>query len=165
MGTISRKNRITRRGFLELSSAALATAKLLGDVNPANAVPAVGNRVDTAKTDSAPRTSKIALEEHFVLPETDVDSSLGYTFPTPELRLQVQDLGGGRIARWTAVLWNSASSHSFHLGSRPFLASRKLSPFRGDRTTIWPSTSQSIPNAWKGSRLCRCRILRLPLRN
>ena len=98
MRTMNRKERITRRGFLELSSAALATSKLLGDVNPAKAVPAVGNRVDTAKTDSAPRTSKIALEEHFVLPETDVDSSLGYTFPTPELRLQIQDLGGGRIA-------------------------------------------------------------------
>src|ERR1700731_1784197 len=30
MGTISRKDRITRRGFLELSSAALATAVTLG---------------------------------------------------------------------------------------------------------------------------------------
>jgi hypothetical protein len=62
--------RFTRRGFLELSSAALATAGLLGDANAANATPVAGNAVDPAKPDSAPITGKIALEEHFVLPET-----------------------------------------------------------------------------------------------
>src|SRR5713101_7022427 len=96
MGTINRKDRITRRGFLELSSAALATTGLLADVNVAKA--ATGNPMDTVNHDSALMTGKIALEEHFALPETDLDSSLGYTLATPELRLQIQDMGGGRIA-------------------------------------------------------------------
>jgi predicted TIM-barrel fold metal-dependent hydrolase len=96
MGTISRKDRITRRGFLELSSAALATAGLLGDANPAKAAPS--NRMDSVNPDSALMPGKIALEEHFALPETDLDSSLGYTLATPELRLQIQDMGTGRIS-------------------------------------------------------------------
>jgi len=96
MGTINRKDRITRRGFLELSSAAVATTGLLADVNVAKA--ATGNPMDTVNHDPALMTGKIALEEHFALPETDLDSSLGYTLATPELRLQIQDLGSGRIA-------------------------------------------------------------------
>lgn len=54
--------------------------------------------MDPASPDSAPVTGKIALEEHFALPETDLDSSLGYVSPTPELRLQIQDMGKTRIA-------------------------------------------------------------------
>ena len=61
--TTNRKDRITRRGFLELGSAALATAGLLGDSKAATAA------LETANPDSAPMTGKIALEEHFVLPE------------------------------------------------------------------------------------------------
>src|SRR5260370_12122353 len=98
MGTINRKNRIARRGFLELSSAALATKGLLGNANAAKAMPGPGNATDTVKPDSAVVTGKIALEEHFALPETDLASSLGYTLATPELRLQIQDIGSGRIA-------------------------------------------------------------------
>jgi hypothetical protein len=64
---------------LELGSAALATAGLLGNTNAAIAAPAAANTVDTTTPDAAPMTGKIALEEHFVLPETDVDRSLGYT--------------------------------------------------------------------------------------
>jgi 2,3-dihydroxybenzoate decarboxylase len=52
--------------------------------------------LDTAKPDSAPVPRKIALEEHFALPGTIPDS---YTsLPTPESRLQIQDLSSGRIA-------------------------------------------------------------------
>jgi 2,3-dihydroxybenzoate decarboxylase len=43
-------------------------------------------------------TGKIALEEHFALPETDVDTIVGYTRSTPELRVQIKDLGSGRLA-------------------------------------------------------------------
>jgi hypothetical protein len=77
MGTINRRDRITRRGFLELSSAALATTGLLADVNVAK--PATGNPMDmdTVNLDSALMTGKIVLEEHFALPKTDLDSSLG----------------------------------------------------------------------------------------
>src|SRR6266849_8754040 len=86
MGTIDRRNQITRRGFLELSSAALATAGLLGDANAGNATPVAGNAVDTAKPDSAPITGKIALEEHFVLPETADTSYAIRDLRMPELR-------------------------------------------------------------------------------
>src|SRR5271165_2174668 len=99
MGTIDRTDQITRRGFLELSSAVLATAGLLPDVSAARATPDPGNRVDSATADSSLMTGKIALEEHFLLPETaEPDSSLGYALFTPELRAQLQDMGSGRIA-------------------------------------------------------------------
>jgi predicted TIM-barrel fold metal-dependent hydrolase len=98
MKTTNRKDLISRRGFLELGSAALATAGLLGDTKAAKAAPAAANTLDTAKPDSAPMTGKIALEEHFALPETDLDSIVGYTRSSPELRLQLKDMGRGRIA-------------------------------------------------------------------
>jgi gamma-resorcylate decarboxylase len=98
MGTINLRNQITRRGFLELSSAALATAELLGNADAANATSVVGNAVDMAKPDSAPITGKIALEEHFVLPETADTSYAIKDLPTPELRQKVLDVGSGRIA-------------------------------------------------------------------
>ena len=98
MGTIDRKDRITRRGFLELSSAALATAGLLGDANAAKAAPVVANTVDAAQPDLAPMTGKIALEEHFALPETADTSYAIRDLPTPELRQRVLDVGSGRIA-------------------------------------------------------------------
>ena len=49
MGTMNRKDQITRRGFLELSSAAFATAGLLPDATASQAVPDPGNRVDADK--------------------------------------------------------------------------------------------------------------------
>ena len=54
--------------------------------------------METVNRDSPLMTGKIALEEHFALPETDLESSLGYTLATPELRLQIQDMGSRRIA-------------------------------------------------------------------
>jgi predicted TIM-barrel fold metal-dependent hydrolase len=98
MGTIDRKHQITRRGFLELSSAALATAGLLGDAKAANAAPDSRDTVDTARPDWAPLTGKIALEEHFVLPETADTSYAVRDLPTPDFRQKILDLGSGRIA-------------------------------------------------------------------
>ena len=99
MGTTNRKNRITRRGFLELGSAAFATAGLLGNVEAAKAAPDSGKKVDTSKPDSALLTRKIALEEHFALPETaDATYAIGGKPWSPEFRLQIQDMGSGRIA-------------------------------------------------------------------
>jgi predicted TIM-barrel fold metal-dependent hydrolase len=92
VNTKNQKDRITRRGFLELGSAAFATAGLLGDAHDP------GTTRDTAKAGPLPITGKIALEEHFALPETDVDSIVGYTRSTPELRAQLKDMGSGRIA-------------------------------------------------------------------
>lgn len=54
---------------------------------------------DSSEASSSQVKGKIALEEHFTLPETaEADSSLGYALFTPELRLQMQDMGSGRIA-------------------------------------------------------------------
>ena len=98
MGT-TRSDKITRRGFLELGSAAFATAGLLGNVEAAKAAPDSGKKVDTSKPDSALLTRKIALEEHFALPETaDATYAIGGKPWTPEFRLQIQDMGSGRIA-------------------------------------------------------------------
>jgi gamma-resorcylate decarboxylase len=98
MGTINRKDQITRRGFLELSSAALATAGFLGDVNTAQAAPDTGKKLDAGGADAEAMRGKIALEEHFALPETDVDSIIGYLRPSRELQLQLKDMGSGRLA-------------------------------------------------------------------
>jgi len=96
---MNRKDQITRRGFLELGSAAFATAGLLGNVEAAKAAPDSGKKVDTSKPDSALLTRKIALEEHFALPETaDATYAIGGRPWTPEFRLQIQDMGSGRIA-------------------------------------------------------------------
>jgi len=94
--TINQKGRITRRGFFELSSGAIAAAGILAGVDSAEAAPDSGKKVDPAKADSAPITGKIAFEEHFALPGT-IDASYA-SLPTPESRLQLQDLGSGRIA-------------------------------------------------------------------
>jgi hypothetical protein len=85
--------------FLELSSAALATAGIVGDANVARAGSGPANTEDAAKADPAPITGKIALEEHFLLPETGApDPSLGFAVFTPELLRQLKDMGSGRIA-------------------------------------------------------------------
>src|SRR5216683_1311513 len=86
--TINQKGRITRRGFIELSSGAVAAAGILAGVDSAEAAPDPGNKVDPAKADSAPITGKIAFEEHFALPGT-IDASYA-SLPTPESRLQLQ---------------------------------------------------------------------------
>jgi predicted TIM-barrel fold metal-dependent hydrolase len=98
--TTIRKNRITRRGFLELGSAGFAAAGLLADASAAKAAPEPGVKVDTPKPDSAPMTRKIALEEHFALPETaDITGfTQGDRSSSSKFRLQIQDMGSGRIA-------------------------------------------------------------------
>ena len=69
MTTINSKSQITRRGFLEFSSAALATAGLLGDANAANATPVAGNAVDPAKPDSEPITGKLRWKNTLCFPK------------------------------------------------------------------------------------------------
>lgn len=98
MGTINQPDRITRREFLEFGSAALATAGLLGDGTAAKAAEMASITVDTTQSDSTPMAHRIALEEHFVLPETVEATYSIRDLPTPELRQKVLDVGGGRIA-------------------------------------------------------------------
>jgi len=97
MGTINRNGRITRRGFLEFSSAALATAGLLGNANAPAATPVARKSMDADEPGPAPMIGKIALEEHFVLAET-IDTSYAVRDLPPETRHKILDVGSGRIA-------------------------------------------------------------------
>jgi 2,3-dihydroxybenzoate decarboxylase len=96
MTKIDHKGEITRRRFFERTAGALATAGILAADLEATEVPSPDRKLDPATPDPAPKCGKIALEEHFALPGTIPDN---YTsLPTPESRLQIQDLGSGRIA-------------------------------------------------------------------
>jgi hypothetical protein len=94
----NQKDRISRRGFLELGSAALATAGILGDAKAVDAAPMGEHAVDTPQPESAQAAGKIALEEHFALAETIDTSYAKQDLPTPECRQQILDVGSGRIA-------------------------------------------------------------------
>ena len=98
MKPTNQKDRITRRGFLELGSAALATAGILGDAKSADAAPVGDHAVDAPQPDSAQAAGKIALEEHFALAETIDTSYAKQDLPTPEFRQQILDVGNRRIA-------------------------------------------------------------------
>src|SRR5690242_10395733 len=97
MTKIHDQGQITRRGFFERSAGVLATAGILtGGFDATEAAPNPAKKSDSPTPDSIPKYGKIALEEHFAIPGTIPDS---YTsLPTPESRLQMQDLGSGRIA-------------------------------------------------------------------
>jgi gamma-resorcylate decarboxylase len=96
MGT-NPEGRITRRGFLERSSAALASAGLIGNAYAAKSVLNSESTMDSAKLDVVPLAGKIALEEHFVLAET-IESSYAVRDLHPETRQKILDVGSGRIA-------------------------------------------------------------------
>jgi gamma-resorcylate decarboxylase len=95
MGITDQKVRITRRTFLESSSTVFAAATLAGVGTPKTA-PDGRNGVDAAKSDPAPISGKIALEEHFALPEA-ADSAYQIQ-PTSNFRLRMEDVGETRIA-------------------------------------------------------------------
>jgi gamma-resorcylate decarboxylase len=96
MGASNPKGRITRRGFLECGSAALASAGLVG-YGYADSVLMDEGVLDSAKLSSELLAGKIALEEHFVLAET-IDTSYAVRDLHPETRSRILDLGSGRIA-------------------------------------------------------------------
>lgn len=95
MPTGDQKLRITRRGFLEHSVGAVATAGILAGVTPA-AAHDLKAQEPANSTPSPARSGKIALEEHFAIPET-----LGASFAaagTPEFQKQILEIGSARIA-------------------------------------------------------------------
>jgi predicted TIM-barrel fold metal-dependent hydrolase len=96
MGATNPKERVTRRGFLECGSAALASAGLVGN-GYADSVLMDESVLDSAKPSSEPLAGKIALEEHFVLAET-IDTSYAVRDLHPETRQKILDLDSGRIA-------------------------------------------------------------------
>ena len=89
MTAIRRKDGITRRGFLENSVGALATAGVLAGVDPAA-------RGLADNLESAPASRKIAFEEHFAVPET-LSASFAAQGP-PEFQKQIEEIGSLRIA-------------------------------------------------------------------
>jgi 2,3-dihydroxybenzoate decarboxylase len=93
---------ISRRDFIQASGAGALTAGL-GPFLQTETATGQENNTRPAKSDSAPARGKIALEEHFALPES-IDTSYGaqsvadyWTQYGPEFRLQIQDIGSGRI--------------------------------------------------------------------
>lgn len=96
MATIAPEGRITRRGFLGLSSAALASAGLIGNATAGKSPSSPESGMDDAKPDPVALPAKIALEEHFVLPET-IETSYAVRDLPPETRHKILDLGSGRI--------------------------------------------------------------------
>jgi gamma-resorcylate decarboxylase len=96
MSTTNGKGRISRRAFLELSSGALASTGIVCDVNAARNSFDRSGTVQTTKSDAVRVTGKIALEEHFGLPESA--NYAGKDLPTREDRTNFFDLGSRRIA-------------------------------------------------------------------
>jgi gamma-resorcylate decarboxylase len=83
--------RLTRRGFFERGAQALAGAGVLATTCSANS-----EIVPSASLDSEVKSSKIALEEHFVIPETLAAS---YGAPgSPEFQRRLEEIGSARIA-------------------------------------------------------------------
>lgn len=94
MRTIDYNGWITRRGFFERSARAVAGAGLLAAANSSNA--ANVSALEAMNSDSRPMSRKIALEEHFVIPETLAAS---YGAPgSPEFRQRLEEIGSARIA-------------------------------------------------------------------
>ena len=97
MGVKNSAGRITRRGFLEFSSAALASAGLLGHESVAKTALNPESAVNNTESSTMPEAGKIALEEHFVLAET-METSYAVRDLPPQTRQKILDLGSGRIA-------------------------------------------------------------------
>ena len=97
MGVTNPVGVITRRGFLERGSAALASVGLVGNAYAAESVLNPNGVLDSTKSTSEPLGGKIALEEHFVLAET-IDTSYAVRDLPLATRNRILDLGSGRIA-------------------------------------------------------------------
>jgi len=96
MPTNNRTDHFTRRGFISWGARAAATLGVLGRSNAAEAVRAPSGKLDTIASDLLPIKEKIALEEHFSIPET-VDSSYAAHRGADVLRL-IAEIGPDRIA-------------------------------------------------------------------
>lgn len=86
--------KITRRSFFERGVGLLASAGMLAGVSEAEAT--LDTKVDATATEPASMTGKIALEEHFALP--DAADAAYKEQPTPDFGLQMLDIGERRIA-------------------------------------------------------------------
>ena len=81
-------------GFFNRVSKALASAGIISVVTSSNAADgSLG--INETTSDSAPTPAKIALEEHFLIPET-LSASYG-ALGSPEFQRRLQDIGSSRI--------------------------------------------------------------------
>jgi hypothetical protein len=86
---------ITRRGFLELTSAGIISTSFLTEGNAAECEPGSENAV---VPDASPSVYRIALEEHFAVPETFDSSYALKHLPSPEAKEKLLDVGAARVA-------------------------------------------------------------------
>ena len=143
MTTLNPKSGITRRGFFERGAGLFATAGIFAGVSEAKEGLNSDRKVDVARTDPAPMTGKIALEEHFAPPRLRTPTTCNRRW---NFSCKCETWVVGESRRWIAAVWNSASSRTLDLGSKPFPTLPKRSPLRGGGTTIWQSTLQNIRN-------------------
>jgi len=90
---INKMSGISRRGFLQKGFGILGTG-ILAAADPSSA-PAL-ERSQASRSGTSAVVRKIALEEHFVIPET-LNASYG-ALGGPEFQRQLLDMGDGRIA-------------------------------------------------------------------
>lgn len=86
---------LTRRGLFQHVAGIWAAGRALTLTNSGHAANALASP-DHARSSSAPVLGKIALEEHFVIPET-LAASYG-ALGGPEFQRRLQDVGSARIA-------------------------------------------------------------------
>ena len=98
MAIDSSKDSITRRGFLELSSAALLGTGLLAEAHAADPAPSLEHAGTPPGPDASSSIGRIALEEHFAIPETFDSSYAVKDLPSPEAKDKLLDVGSGRVA-------------------------------------------------------------------
>src|SRR5215469_17748922 len=94
MKTMKRNDKVTRRTFFERSSKALVAATALAAAH--HGEPKGAEAWNMSSIDLMPVQGKIALEEHFVIPET-LKASYGAA-GSAEFRFQLEDIGDRRIA-------------------------------------------------------------------
>jgi 2,3-dihydroxybenzoate decarboxylase len=95
MMPVNPKAGITRRGFIQTTSAALVAPGILASASTAESGTVKRENQDLGRSDAALK-GKIALEEHFDFSATETASyaALG----TTEFQREIKDLGSGRIA-------------------------------------------------------------------
>lgn len=94
MDKMDKMSGISRRGFLQRSVGILASTSVFAAAESNIASTRKGS--EASKFGSSPVPRKIALEEHFVIPET-LNASYG-AVGSPEFQRQLLDIGDGRIA-------------------------------------------------------------------
>lgn len=151
---------ITRRGLLQSAAAAWASGRVWLE-NSREAVRG-RTRADNAEH-SAPAAAKIALEEHFVIPETFAAS---YGAPGgPEFQRRLLDIGSARIAEMDRGGVDVCVLSLVGDESRRFRMSPRLFASPAEPTTTSPSRLPRTRRASRDSLRCRSRTRKQPLRS